>query len=230
MERRRYQDIQIRLEDVGYKIEGEWVLRNINFTLGIGDSFLVLGRNGSGKTTLLKLISGIIEPSEGRIFIDENPVRDRGELLEITGYVFQNPQTQVVGATVEEDVAFGLENMGMERKKMQERVEEVLKAVNLWRYKEFDPSLLSGGQLQRLAIASIIALDPPFLLLDEPLSMLDPEGAKEVVDLIKRLSKERGILIATHEPHKFPFINDAVHLESGIMRVEKGNPVVSDWI
>ncbi len=179
---------------------------------------LLLGRNGSGKTSLLKIIAGLLEQSEGEIYFDGEKV-EREERLEKCGYVFQNPQTQVIGVTVEEDIAFGLENVGMDREEMKKRVEEVLKEVSLWDLREFDPSLLSGGQLQRLAIASIIALNPSVLLLDEPISMLDPDGAKEVVEVIRKVSEERIVIIATHDVEHFDFADSVLYL-SGSLRKE----------
>ena len=179
---------------------------------------LLLGRNGSGKTSLLKIIAGLLEQSEGEIYFDGEKV-EREERLEKCGYVFQNPQTQVIGVTVEEDIAFGLENVGMDREEMKKRVEEVLKEVSLWDLREFDPSLLSGGQLQRLAMASIIALNPSVLLLDEPISMLDPDGAKEVVEVIRKVSEGRIVIIATHDVEHFDFADSVLYL-SGSLRKE----------
>ncbi len=208
MERRRYQDIQIRLEGIGYRIKDKWLFRDVNLTFEDSESYLLLGRNGSGKTTLLKILAGIEMPSEGRIYLNGKIVHERDELLSVSGYVFQNPQTQVIGSTVEEDVAFGLENLNIERDEMIKRVENILKRIGLWEVREYDPSLLSGGQLQRLAIASVMALDPHILLLDEPLSMLDPQGSEEVLEMIRSVAKDKTVVVATHEPERYPFVRE----------------------
>ncbi len=166
---------------------------------------------------MLKILAGIEKPSEGKIYLDGKEVKRREELLSISGYVFQNPQTQVIGATVEEDVAFGLENINMERDEMVKRVEYVLKKVGLWEFRDYDPSLLSGGQLQRLAIASVVALDPDVLLLDEPLSMLDPDSADEVLEMIEDISTEKTIVVATHEPERYAFISKKLVIRDGMV-------------
>ena len=188
---------------------------NVEISEGV---HLLLGRNGSGKTSLLKIIAGLLEQNEGKIYFNGERT-ERKERLEKCGYVFQNPQTQVIGMTVEEDVAFGLENIRIDREEMKKRVEKVLKEVGLWELREFDPSLLSGGQLQRLAIASIIALDPVVLLLDEPISMLDPDGAIEVVEVIRKVSEGRIVIIATHDVELFDFADSVLYL-SGSLRKE----------
>ncbi len=167
-------------------------------------------------------MAGIESPSEGSIYIDGVKVENREELLNVSGYVFQNPQTQVIGATVEEDVAFGLENINMEREEMVRRVKYILKKVGLWELREYDPSLLSGGQLQRLAIASVVVLNPDLLLLDEPLSMLDPDGAEGVLKMIEDISADKTIVVATHEPEKYPFINRKLVIRDGkVMEIDE---------
>ena len=190
------------------------ILEKVDLKLEEGRVYLLVGKNGSGKTTLLKILSGLLSPTEGDVLLDGRRV-DSEELLQISGYVFQNPQTQVIGATVEEDVAFGLENLGIEREEMIKRVEEVLKELDLYDIRCFDPVLLSGGQLQRLAIASIVALRPKLLLLDEPLSMLDRDGVEEVLRVIEKVSKDRIVVIATHDPQLFRFADEVILLEGG---------------
>jgi energy-coupling factor transport system ATP-binding protein len=220
MEGRRNQDIQIRFERVSYRVNEKCILKDISITLNSDEVYLLVGRNGSGKTTFLKIIGGILEPTEGEIYIDGKPVKDRYDLLSISGYVFQNPQTQVIGSTVEEDMAFGLENIGMDRNSMKKKIEKVLKEFHLWEYRSFDPSLLSGGQLQRLAVASVLVFDPPVLLLDEPLSMIDRDGSIEIVKILKRISRGKILVIATHETDMFDFATKVMYISNGIILKE----------
>ncbi len=215
MERRRDQDIQIRLEGVNHKVNGKILLKDINITVDSSKVYLLLGRNGAGKTTLLKILAGLVIPTSGKIFIDEKEVTDTLSLKKLCGYIFQNPQTQIIGSTVEEDVAFGLENLGISRQEMLKIVEETLKEVELLHLRCADPITLSGGQMQRLAIASVVALWPSFLLLDEPLSMLDEPSKKEVLALLKNMKGKRGLIIATHDTQYYDFADEVIYLKEG---------------
>jgi len=213
--------MKVSFLNVWFKYDTIWVLKDVSLEFESGRMYLVLGENGSGKSTFLKIMSGILRPSKGEILIDDEPVKDVWELREKVGYVFQAPSSQIVGSTVEEDVAFALENMGLPRSKMVERVEWALSVVGLSDLKKEDPLNLSGGQKQRLAIASILAMSPDFLALDEPTSMLDPESKKEIMEVIKQLKKEgKGIILVTHDLEYVEGIDEAILLENGNVSFE----------
>lgn len=174
------------------------VLRGIDLSIGKGEFVAVLGHNGSGKSTLAKHLNGILVPTEGKVYVDGIDTADEERLFELrqrAGMVFQNPDNQIVSSIVEEDVAFGLENLGVPYEEMRQRVDDALKAVNMYDYRMHSPSQLSGGQKQRVAIAGIIAMRPKVIILDEPTAMLDPKGRKEVMATIKRMNSEYGITI-----------------------------------
>jgi len=213
--------MKVSFLNVWFKYDTTWVLKDVSLEFESGRMYLILGENGSGKSTFLKIMSGILRPSKGEILINDEPVKDVWELREKVGYVFQAPSSQIVGSTVEEDVAFALENMGLPRSKMVERVEWALSVVGLSDLKKEDPLNLSGGQKQRLAIASILAMSPDFLALDEPTSMLDPESKKEIMEVIKQLKKEgKGIILVTHDLEYVEGIDEAILLENGNVSFE----------
>lgn len=179
------------------------VLRGINLELKKGEFTAVLGHNGCGKSTLAKHLNAILLPTGGTVYIDGIDTKDEDKVFDIrqrVGMVFQNPDNQIVTTIVEEDVAFALENLGVEPGEMRKRVDEALKAVNMYEYREHAPHQLSGGQKQRIAIAGVIAMRPEFIVLDEPTAMLDPQGRKEVIATIRRLNQEYGIsvVLITH--------------------------------
>jgi len=208
--------MKVSFLNVWFKYDTTWVLKDVSLEFESGRMYLILGENGSGKSTFLKIMSGILKPSKGEILIGGEPVKDVWELRKRVGYVFQVPSSQIVGSTVEEDVAFALENMGLPRSKMVERVEWALSVVGLSDFKKEDPLNLSGGQKQRLAIASILAMSPDFLALDEPTSMLDPESKKEIMGVIKQLKREgKGIILVTHDLEYVEGIDEAILLENG---------------
>lgn len=168
-----------------------------------GDFIAVLGHNGSGKSTLAKHINAILYPTEGTVWVDGMDTKDDKDLWNIrqeAGMVFQNPDNQIIGQVVEEDVGFGPENMGVPTEEIWERVEESLKAVGMYKYRKFSPNKLSGGQKQRVSIAGVIAMHPKCIILDEPTAMLDPNGRKEVVRAVRALNDVEGItvLLITH--------------------------------
>ncbi|MBR1472595.1 MAG: energy-coupling factor transporter ATPase [Lachnospiraceae bacterium] len=168
-----------------------------------GEFIAILGHNGSGKSTLAKHINAILYPSEGSVVVDGMDTREDEKLLEIrqtAGMVFQNPDNQIIGQVVEEDVGFGPENMGVPTKEIWERVEESLKAVGMYEYRAFSPNKLSGGQKQRVSIASVIAMHPKCIILDEPTAMLDPQGRHEVIRAIRALNDVEKItmILITH--------------------------------
>lgn len=163
-----------------------------------GDFVAILGHNGSGKSTLAKHINAILYPTEGTVWVDGMDTQDEKELWNIrqeAGMVFQNPDNQIIGQVVEEDVGFGPENMGVPTEEIWERVEESLKAVGMYAYRKYSPNKLSGGQKQRVSIAGVIAMHPKCIILDEPTAMLDPNGRKEVVRAVRALNDVEGITV-----------------------------------
>lgn len=178
-------------------------VNEVNVEIKQGDFVAILGHNGSGKSTLAKHMNAILQPTEGDIWIDGKDTKDINQLWEIrktAGMVFQNPDNQIIGTVVEEDVGFGPENIGIPTPQIWERVEKGLKAVNMLSFRKHSPNKLSGGQKQRVAIAGIVAMQPKCIVLDEPTAMLDPNGRKEVIDTITRLNKEEGVtvILITH--------------------------------
>jgi energy-coupling factor transport system ATP-binding protein len=189
-----------------------------------GEFVAIIGHNGSGKSTLSKNLNAILVPSEGNILIDNLDTRDDDNLWDIrqtAGMVFQNPDNQIVATIVEEDVAFGPENLGIEPKEIRKRVEESLKSVGMYELRDRQPHLLSGGQKQRVTIAGIIAMRPKCIIFDEATAMLDPSGRKEVMKTIKKLNKEENIT-TLHITH---FMEEAVQADRVIV-MEKGRKVL----
>jgi len=173
-------------------------LDSINLEIKSGDFISIIGSNGSGKSTLAKHMNCLLLPTTGDIWVDKMNTRDTNKVWEIrrkVGMVFQNPDNQIIATTVEDDIAFGLENIGINPQLMRERVDWALKIVEMEEYKKSEPHLLSGGQKQRIAIAGAIALHSSYLVLDEPTAMLDPRGRKEVIDIVKKLNREENITI-----------------------------------
>lgn len=173
-------------------------LKGIDLNIKEGEFTAVLGHNGSGKSTLAKHINAILLPTSGKVIVDGIDTADESRLFELrqrAGMVFQNPDNQIVSSVVEEDVAFALENLGVPYEEMRRRVDEALRAVNMYDYRLHSPAQLSGGQKQRVAIAGIIAMEPKCIILDEPTAMLDPRGRKEVMAVIKKMNREKGITV-----------------------------------
>ncbi|MEG1869990.1 MAG: energy-coupling factor transporter ATPase [Oscillospiraceae bacterium] len=174
------------------------VLKKMNISIDKGEFIAILGHNGCGKSTLAKHFNAILIPQEGKVTVDGMDTTDEDNTFNIrkeVGMVFQNPDNQIVATIVEEDVAFALENIGIEPAEIRRRVDESLADVDMLEYKEHAPHRLSGGQKQRIAIAGIIAMRPKCIILDEPTAMLDPRGRKEVMETIKKMNKEHGITI-----------------------------------
>ena len=179
------------------------VLKGVDLTIERGSFVVVLGHNGSGKSTLAKTFNGILLPVGGKVYVAGMDTSDENLLLAIrstVGMVFQNPDNQIVANVVEEDVAFAPENLGVPPEEIRRRVDDALKAVNMYEYREHAPHLLSGGQKQRIAIAGVIAMQPRCIVLDEPTAMLDPIGRADVIRTIKALNRERGVsvVLITH--------------------------------
>lgn len=185
-----------------------------------GDFIAVLGHNGSGKSTLAKHINAILYPTEGTVWVDGMDTKDEKDLWNIrqeAGMVFQNPDNQIIGQVVEEDVGFGPGNMGIPTEEIWARVEESLKAVGMYKYRKFSPNKLSGGQKQRVSIAGVIAMHPKCIILDEPTAMLDPNGRKEVVRAVRALNDVEGItvLLITH------YMEEIIHADK-VFVMDKG--------
>ncbi|MBE6862308.1 MAG: energy-coupling factor transporter ATPase [Ruminococcus sp.] len=202
------------------------VLKGIDLKIEAGEFVAVLGHNGSGKSTFAKHLNGILLPSSGKVYVDGIDTADDDKLFELrqrAGMVFQNPDNQIVSSIVEEDVAFALENLGVPYEEMRERVDDALKAVNMYDYRMHSPSQLSGGQKQRVAIAGIIAMRPKVIILDEPTAMLDPKGRKEVMATIKRMNRDYGITIVliTH------YMDEAAKC-GRVVVMDKGKVVLDD--
>lgn len=174
------------------------VLKDVNLTIQPGEFVAVLGHNGSGKSTLAKHFNAILLPVSGTVYVGGLDTKDESKIYEVrqtAGMVFQNPDNQLVATVVEEDVAFALENLGVPPGEIRERVDQALKDVDMYDYREHSPHQLSGGQKQRVAIAGVIAMRPKCIVLDEPTAMLDPKGRREVLLTIRRLNREYGITV-----------------------------------
>ena len=174
------------------------VLKDFNLSIEQGSFVAILGHNGSGKSTVAKLTNGILFADSGTVTVNGKVAKNDDSIYDIrrdAGMVFQNPDNQIVSSIVEEDVAFGVENLGVPADECRKRVDEALKTVGMYEYRLKTPSKLSGGQKQRVAVAGIIAMKPKCIILDEPTAMLDPNGRKEVIDTVMKLNKEEGITI-----------------------------------
>jgi energy-coupling factor transport system ATP-binding protein len=184
-------------ENAGQKPVKE-ILKGINLDIKKGEFVAILGHNGSGKSTIAKHFNAVLLPCGGTVYVEGIDTKDESRLFDIrqrVGMVFQNPDNQIVATIVEEDVAFALENLGVEPDEMRQRVDDALKAVGMYEYREHAPHQLSGGQKQRVAIAGIIAMRPNCIVLDEPTAMLDPKGRREVLKTIRELNRNYGITI-----------------------------------
>ena len=183
---------------------GVAVFEDLSLTVEEGSFVAILGGNGCGKSTLAKHFNAILLPCGGKVWVCGMDTADEDKLIPIrrnVGMVFQNPDNQIVANVVEEDVAFGPENLGVASPAIRQRVDKALKQVGMYEYREHAPHLLSGGQKQRIAIAGIIAMEPKFIILDEPTAMLDPRGRREVMDTVSRLNREKGITVVLITHH-----------------------------
>lgn len=201
------------------------VLKNFNLTIEKGSFVAILGHNGSGKSTTAKLINGINIAQSGEVIVDGQKVEDDDTIFDIrrkVGMVFQNPDNQIVSSIVEEDVAFGVENLGVEPKEIRERVDNALKTVGMYEHRLKAPNKLSGGQKQRVAVAGIIAMKPMCIVLDEPTAMLDPSGRREVMNTVKKLNKEEGITIVliTHYMDEAVQADRVVVMDDGQIKLD----------
>lgn len=206
----------IRLKDVSYTYENSEenqhpAVHSVNLQVRRGEFLAVLGHNGSGKSTIAKLLNGILVPTEGEVTVDGMNTSDESKITDIrkkVGMVFQNPDNQIVATVVEDDVAFGPENLGLDPKEIRKRVDEALKSVGMYEFRLFEPHKLSGGQKQRVAIAGVIAMRTDCIIFDESTAMLDPKGRAEVMETAKKLNSE-GITVVfiTH------FMEEAVQAD-----------------
>lgn len=217
------------------------VLNDINLQIRPGEFLALLGRNGSGKSTFTRLLNGLLIPSAGDVIVDGFNTRDSNHLLRIrqlVGLLFSNPDNQLVAGIVEEDVAFGPENLGLPPAEIRERVRWALSVVGMEEYLKYPPHMLSGGQKQRVAIAGILALGPRYMVLDEPTSMLDPRGREEVMRTLTALNREQGtaIIMVTHFVEEATAADRVVILDRGRVLVS-GSPLevltriddLTDW-
>ena len=201
---------------------------DVNLDIKQGDFVAILGHNGSGKSTLAKHMNAILYPSEGSVWVDGKDTQQEENIWDIrqtAGMVFQNPDNQIIGQIVEEDVGFGPENMGVETKEIWERVNESLKAVGMYEFRKFSPNKLSGGQKQRVSIAGVIAMHPKCIVLDEPTAMLDPQGRKEVIRAIRALNdvEKITIILITHYMEEVIYADQVYVMDKGKVTLQ-GTP------
>ena len=218
----------VKLDEEGKEESVYRAVSGVDLNVKAGDFIAILGHNGSGKSTLAKHINAILLPSEGTLFIDGKNTADESKIWEIrqtAGMVFQNPDNQIIGTIVDEDVAFGPENMGVPQSEIVERVESSLKAVGMWDYRSHSPNRLSGGQKQRVAIAGVVAMQPKCIVLDEPTAMLDPNGRKEVIRTVRELNRREHvtIILITHYMEEVIFADRVLVMDEGKV-VMQGTP------
>ena len=219
----------IEFNNVSYSYDEEdaqeiFALNDVSFSVDKGEFVVILGHNGSGKSTVAKLSNSIFLPTKGKVFVDgmdTSLAENEFEVRKKVGVVFQNPDNQIVASIVEEDVAFGPENLSIPPEQIRKRVDAALKAVGMYEYRNHETHRLSGGQKQRVAIAGIIAMEPDCIVLDEPTAMLDPKGREEVMNTVKCLNKEMGksVVFITH------FMEEAVNADR-VMIIDNGRVLV----
>ncbi|MDO4298183.1 MAG: energy-coupling factor transporter ATPase [Lachnospiraceae bacterium] len=214
----------IKLDEDGKLESKSRAVDDVDLDVQAGDFVAILGHNGSGKSTLAKHINAILLPTEGTLYVDGKNTQDESKLWEIrqtAGMVFQNPDNQIIGTIVDEDVGFGPENMGVPQQEIWQRVEDSLKAVGMWEYRSHSPNKLSGGQKQRVAIAGVVAMRPKCIVLDEPTAMLDPNGRKEVIQTVHELNQKEHVtvILITH------YMEEVIHADKVIV-MEQGKIVM----
>lgn len=219
-----YEYIKVTETEKGTKEEKILALNHVNLSIEQGSFVAVLGHNGSGKSTFAKHINALVRPTEGVLWVNGYDTQNEELIWDIrqsAGMVFQNPDNQLVATVVEEDIAFGPENMGVPSEQIRKRVDDALNAVGMLEYKQHSPAKLSGGQKQRIAIAGVLAMKPKCIVFDEPTAMLDPVGRRDVMDTILQLNKEEGmtIVLITH------YMDEAVKAEK-VFVIDDGNMVL----
>ena len=217
-----------KYDEEGRETDAIRAVDEVSFQVEKGDFVAILGHNGSGKSTLAKHMNAILTPTGGTMWVDGNDTGDEDKLWEIrqsAGMVFQNPDNQIIGTIVEEDVGFGPENMGVPTKEIWGRVDESLKAVNMLKYRHHSPNKLSGGQKQRVAIAGVVAMHPKCIVLDEPTAMLDPNGRREVIRAVRALNQveEITVILITHYMEEVIYADKVVVMDRGRVVME-GTP------
>ena len=218
----------IRHDEEGNEEGAIRAVDGVNLEVKPGDFIAILGHNGSGKSTLAKHINALLVPTSGTIWVDGKITSEESNIWDIrqtAGMVFQNPDHQIIGQVVEEDVGFGPENMGVPTKEIWERVEESLKAVGMYEYRKYSPNKLSGGQKQRVSIAGVLAMHPKCIVLDEPTAMLDPSGRKEVIRAARALNEVENVtvILITHYMEEVIYADQVVVMDEGRI-VMKGTP------
>ncbi len=227
---------QIEMKHVGYQYNktGEQALIDIDLTIRSGEFVGIVGSNGSGKSTLARLLNVLLEPTEGQVLIGGLDTHKRENVQQIrqkVGMVFQNPDNQLVATKVEDDVAFGLENLGVPSSQIRRRVDRALEQVDMQDYRDFSPHQLSGGQKQRVALAGILAMEPSCIVLDEPTAMLDPRGRKEVMSVVQDLNQQKNITVVyiTHVMREASRTDRIIVMSEGkIVRRGQPAPIFAD--
>lgn len=214
----------IKRDEEGNEIAVNHAINHVDLDIKKGDFVAILGHNGSGKSTLAKHINALLVPSEGTIWVkgmDTLEDKNLWDIRQTAGMVFQNPDNQIIASVVEEDVGFGPENIGIPTEEIHKRVEESLKAVNMYEYRTHSPNKLSGGQKQRVAIAGIMAMHPECIILDEPTAMLDPVGRREVINTVRELNKKENmtVVLITH------YMEEVIHADR-VFVMDKGQVVM----
>ena len=217
-----------KYDEEGNVSETKRAVDGVELDVKKGDFVAILGHNGSGKSTLAKHINALLLPTDGEVWVAGMNTKDEEHIWDIrqsAGMVFQNPDNQIIGTVVEEDVGFGPENMGIPTEQIWERVEEALKAVGMYKYRKHSPNRLSGGQKQRVAIAGIVAMHPQCIILDEPTAMLDPNGRKEVIRAVRALNMVEDItaLLITHYMEEVVYADKVIVMDQGKV-VMQGTP------
>ncbi|MDK2896786.1 MAG: energy-coupling factor transport system ATP-binding protein [Candidatus Atribacteria bacterium] len=219
--------------------KGSEVLQNLNLIFPKGEFVVILGRNGSGKSTLAKHFNGLLLPKRGEVLVEGMSTQDENHLWDIrqkVGLVFQNPDNQIIATTVEEDVAFGPENLGLPPAEIRQRVDQALEMVDMMDYKGKEPHLLSGGQKQRVAIAGVLAMSPEYLVLDEATSMLDPEGREELMGVLLKLKEVVTIVHITHHVEESILADRLMIMDGGEIVIDSSpreffasSPEIEKW-
>ncbi|CQR48494.1 Energy-coupling factor transporter ATP-binding protein EcfA1 [Paraliobacillus sp. PM-2] len=216
--------IEFRNVSFRYSEEQPWVLNNVSFCIPADRWVAIIGHNGSGKSTIAKLINGLLFPVKGEIIVNGITVTEETvwEVRKAIGMVFQNPDNQFVGTTVRDDVAFGLENRGVERQKMISKIKSSLEAVSMWDYRLHEPHRLSGGQKQRVAIGGVLAVSPQVIILDEATAMLDPKGRKEIMQTVNNVRLQQGISLIsiTHDLNEITQADQVIVMNKGEVWLE----------
>jgi len=212
----------------GNKVGENWAVKDVDFLADKGEMIAILGRNGSGKSTFAKHLNALVMPTEGTVWVDGMDTREEENTLKVrqtAGMVFQNPDNQIVGTLVDEEVGFGPENIGVPTEEIWERVEKSLKAVGMYAFRNQSPNKLSGGQKQRVAIAGIVAMKPKCIVLDEPTAMLDPLGRKDVLNVLHELNRQENVtvILITHYMEEVIDIDKLYVMDDGKL-VMSGTP------